>query len=140
MDPHTCGLLTGEGQTEVAVLRWLGLDTSGGSLCPFCSAKALDPLGHHAITCSHGGDVVNRHNLPTTWESQWRLVMVFGSFTTCLWDSAATAATPAVKQDSPRMAGVSGDVSVISKVAGKPFLPGHLQDVSGYHQVLCTIL
>ena len=39
------------------------MDTSGGSLCPVCSEKALDPLGHHAITCSHGDDVVTRHNL-----------------------------------------------------------------------------
>ena len=28
------------------------------SHCP----HALDPLGHHALTCKHGGDVVNRHN------------------------------------------------------------------------------
>ncbi|KAL5517642.1 hypothetical protein EMCRGX_G003228 [Ephydatia muelleri] len=25
-------------------------------------AKALDPLGHHTTTCTHGGDVVTRHN------------------------------------------------------------------------------
>ena len=42
---------------------WLGLDTSGGFLCPACSQKGLDPLGNHATTCSHGGDVVTRHNL-----------------------------------------------------------------------------
>ena len=42
---------------------WLGLDTSGGSLCPVCSEIALDLLGHHAITSTHGGDVVTRHNL-----------------------------------------------------------------------------
>ena len=41
----------------------LWLDTSSGSLCPVCSEKALDPLGHHAITCTHGGDVVTRHNM-----------------------------------------------------------------------------
>ena len=39
------------------------MDTSGGSLCPVCTQKALDPLGHHATTCTHGGDVVTRHNL-----------------------------------------------------------------------------
>ena len=22
----------------------------------------MDPLGHHALTCKHGGDVVSRHN------------------------------------------------------------------------------
>ena len=32
-------------------------------MCPVCSEKALDPLGHHAITCTHGGDVVTRHIL-----------------------------------------------------------------------------
>ena len=47
-----------------ASIKWrLGLDISGGSLCSVCSEKALDPLGHHAITCTHGGDVVTQHNL-----------------------------------------------------------------------------
>eukprot|EP00731_Ephydatia_muelleri_P011403 Em0006g297a len=44
-----------------------------------------------------------------------------GSLATCLRDSAATAAAPAVEQDSSRMEGLSGDVTVISKAAGKPF-------------------
>ena len=26
------------------------------------AAHSLDPLGHHALTCKHGGDVVIRHN------------------------------------------------------------------------------
>ena len=34
----------------------------GRSVCPFCPEVALDPLGHHAATCRHGGDVVVRHN------------------------------------------------------------------------------
>ena len=42
---------------------WFGLDTSGGSLCPFCPGVALDMLGHHAASCKHGGDVVARHNV-----------------------------------------------------------------------------
>ena len=50
-------------ELHASVRWWLGLDTSGGSLCPVCSQKALDPLGHHATTCTHGGDVVTRHNL-----------------------------------------------------------------------------
>ena len=29
---------------------------------PYCPHAALDPLGHHAVTCRHGGDVVVRHN------------------------------------------------------------------------------
>ena len=41
---------------------YTGLDTSGGSLCPHCPDIALDPLGHHAASCRHGGDVVARHN------------------------------------------------------------------------------
>ena len=31
-------------------------------MCPFCPDTALDPLGHHAVTCRHGGDVVIYHN------------------------------------------------------------------------------
>ena len=30
--------------------------------CPFCPDIAFDPLGHHAVSCRHGGDVVIRHN------------------------------------------------------------------------------
>ena len=33
-----------------------------GSLCPLCPDTALDPLGHHAVTCRRGGDIVMRHN------------------------------------------------------------------------------
>ena len=29
---------------------------------PFCPNTALDPLSHHAVTCSHGGYVVIHHN------------------------------------------------------------------------------
>ena len=32
------------------------------SQCAFCPAHSLDPLGHHALTCKCGGDVVLRHN------------------------------------------------------------------------------
>ena len=49
-------------ECQVALRWWLGLDTSGGSTCPFCPGTALDPLGHHAATCRHGGNVVSRHN------------------------------------------------------------------------------
>ena len=47
---------------QVAIKWWLGLDTSQGSQCALCPDNALDPLGHHAITCKRGGDVVTRHN------------------------------------------------------------------------------
>ena len=46
----------------MAIRWWLGLDTLGSSLCPFCPGVALDPLGHHAASCRHDGDVVARHN------------------------------------------------------------------------------
>ena len=38
------------------------MDTSGGSLCSLCPEVALDPLGHHAVSCKRGGDAVIRHN------------------------------------------------------------------------------
>eukprot|EP00731_Ephydatia_muelleri_P005528 Em0002g1704a len=46
----------------MAIRWWLGLDTSARSMCPFCPDTALDPLGHHAVTCRHEGKVVIRHN------------------------------------------------------------------------------
>ena len=39
-----------------------GHDLSRGLLCPLCPDTALDPLGHHAVTCRRGGDVVMHHN------------------------------------------------------------------------------
>ena len=45
---------------QVVIKWWLA---SGPPTSPFCPHAALDPLGHHAITCRHGGDVVIRHNL-----------------------------------------------------------------------------
>ena len=35
---------------------------SQAATCPHCPAHSLDPLGHHALTCKHGGDVVICHN------------------------------------------------------------------------------
>ena len=48
---------------QAALRWWLGLNTSGGVMCPFCPKTILDSLGLHALTCRHGGDVVIRHNL-----------------------------------------------------------------------------
>ena len=31
-------------------------------MLPLCPEIVLDPLGHHAVTCKRGGDVVSRHN------------------------------------------------------------------------------
>ena len=47
---------------QTALKWWLGIDTSLGSCCPHCPDHQLDPLGHHAVTCKGGGDVVLRHN------------------------------------------------------------------------------
>ena len=56
------GLHLESNEYQMAIKWWLGLDTSGRSMCPFCPDTALDPLGHHAVTCRHGGDVVIRYN------------------------------------------------------------------------------
>ena len=45
------GLHLNPDQFQVAIKWWLGLDTSGGSLCSLCPDTVLDPLGHHASTC-----------------------------------------------------------------------------------------
>ena len=50
-------------ECQMALRWWLGLNTAGGSCCPFCPDTVLDPLGHHAVSCRHGGFVVTRHNL-----------------------------------------------------------------------------
>ena len=47
---------------QVALKLWLGMDLAQGLNCTFCPSLALNPLGHHAITSKHGGDVVSRHN------------------------------------------------------------------------------
>ena len=41
-------------ENPMGIKWWLGLDTSGRSMCPFCPNTALDPLGHHAVTCRLG--------------------------------------------------------------------------------------
>ena len=56
------GLHLESNEYQLAIRWWLGLDTSGQSMCPFCPDTALDPLGHHAVTCRQGGDVIIRHN------------------------------------------------------------------------------
>ena len=47
---------------QTAVKWWLGIAVTDNPVCPLCPSHALDPLGHHALTCKHGGDVVSRHN------------------------------------------------------------------------------
>ena len=49
------GLHLEPNELHASIRWWLVLDTSVGSLCPVCSEKALDPLGHHATSCTHGG-------------------------------------------------------------------------------------
>ena len=46
---------------QIVMRWWLGVGV-GRSVFPFCPEVALDPLGHHAATCRHGGDVVVWHN------------------------------------------------------------------------------
>ena len=46
----------------VALKWWLGHDLSRCSLYPLCPDTALDPLGHHAVTCRRGDDVMMHHN------------------------------------------------------------------------------
>ena len=56
------GLHLDPAKYQIAVLWWLGMNSSIQSVCPFCPDITLDPLGHHAVSCRHGGDVVIRHN------------------------------------------------------------------------------
>ena len=53
------GLSLDPNEHQMAIKWWLGLDTSPGSPpCALCPEHPLDPLGHHALTCKRGGDVV----------------------------------------------------------------------------------
>ena len=38
------------------------MDTTSQLHFPYCPDHQLDPLGHHAMTCKGGGDVVLCHN------------------------------------------------------------------------------
>ena len=49
-------------EMQVAIEWWLGIDISSGSKCALCPHSILDPLGHHAVTCKFGGDVVSHYN------------------------------------------------------------------------------
>ena len=55
------GLHMESNEFQTAVRWWLGVGVAR-TVCPFCQDVALDPLGHHAITCRHGGDVVVWHS------------------------------------------------------------------------------
>ena len=56
------GLHLDPAEFQIAVMWWLGISSSIQSVCPFCPDITLDPLGHHAVSCRHGGDVVIRRN------------------------------------------------------------------------------
>ena len=56
------GLHHDPAEFQITVMWWLGMNSSIQSVCPFCPNITLDPLGHHAVSCRHGGDVVIRHN------------------------------------------------------------------------------
>ena len=52
LDPEEC---------RTALKWWLSVETAHGSNCALCPDSALDPHGHHAVTCKRGGDAVLRH-------------------------------------------------------------------------------
>ena len=41
----------------------MDVDTSGGSLCPFCPGVAFDPLSHHAAVKAEVGYGLGRDNV-----------------------------------------------------------------------------
>jgi hypothetical protein len=50
-------------EVQILVKLRLGLPVATeGATCPLCPGKALDPQGHHALTCRRGPDVTSRHN------------------------------------------------------------------------------
>ena len=55
------GLHLQPSEFQVAIKWWLGRDTSGGSICPLCPWRVIDPLGHHAQACMVE-ILVTRHN------------------------------------------------------------------------------
>ena len=56
------GLQLEPSEFQVAIKWWLCLDFSSYAMCALCPGSVLDPLGHHALTCKRGGDVVSHHN------------------------------------------------------------------------------
>ena len=40
-------------ESPIAVEWWLGIAVTDNPVCSFCPSHALDPLGHHALTCKH---------------------------------------------------------------------------------------
>ena len=43
------GLPLDPAEFQIAVMWWLGMNSSIQSVCPFCPDITLDPLGHHAV-------------------------------------------------------------------------------------------
>ena len=58
--PHQRTILPPHHHMQVPGFLWLGRDTSGGSLCPYCPSVALDMLGHHAASCNQHGTLMCR--------------------------------------------------------------------------------
>ena len=48
------GLPFDPAEFQIAVMWWLGMNSSIQSVCPFCPDIPLDPLGHHAVSCRLG--------------------------------------------------------------------------------------
>ena len=51
------GLHLDSSELHTVMKWWLDMNSTATSSCPFCPDIALDPLGHHAVSCRHGGDV-----------------------------------------------------------------------------------
>eukprot|EP00731_Ephydatia_muelleri_P003002 Em0001g3002a len=61
MSTSTCGVHVQEGSSSSGAA--IGLEGSGSLAAEeYGSDTALDTLGHHAVTCKRGGDVVTRHS------------------------------------------------------------------------------
>ena len=51
--PSPClNLHLDKAEFQTAIKWWLSIDVFGGSMCPSCTIQLLDPLDHHALTCS----------------------------------------------------------------------------------------
>ena len=80
----------------MALKWWLGMDTSQNARCSLCPSHALDPLGHHALTCKRGGDLIVRYNAlrDTFWES-YKLACVGGQLEAGSLDEEGRQTRPA---------------------------------------------
>ena len=50
---------------EGSITWWLGIGITGsqGTISPRCPAHSLDTVGHHVLTCKHGGVAIHHNRL-----------------------------------------------------------------------------